>query len=68
VTSPNQIEAFAAAFGPDSVKQVAGAGHFAQGEQPETYANLVLEFVRSFGDGGRSAGFNSAISGHRAGS
>jgi pimeloyl-ACP methyl ester carboxylesterase len=45
VTSPDQIEAFAAVFGPVGVERVGEAGHFVQGEQPEVYARLVLAFA-----------------------
>jgi proline iminopeptidase len=44
-TSPDQIESFIAVFGPESVDRVGEAGHFVQGEQPELYTRLVLDFV-----------------------
>jgi proline iminopeptidase len=45
VTSPEQTESFVAAFGRENVAVVGKAGHFVQGEQPEIYTKLVLDFV-----------------------
>lgn len=56
VTSPDQIASFAAAFGPGSVRTVAEAGHFVQGERPEIYARIVLDFVGVGRRGPGSAG------------
>jgi proline iminopeptidase len=44
-TSPDQIESFAAVFGPEHVHRVGEAGHFVQGERPESHARLVLGFL-----------------------
>jgi proline iminopeptidase len=46
VTSPDQVVAFARAFGAAQVSRVGQAGHFVQGEQPATYTRLVLDFIR----------------------
>jgi proline iminopeptidase len=45
VTAPDQIASFAAVFGRENVHRVEQAGHFVQGEQPELYTRLVLDFV-----------------------
>jgi proline iminopeptidase len=46
VTSPNQVDAFTRVFGAAQVTTVAKAGHIVQGEQPDIYTRLVLDFVQ----------------------
>lgn len=45
VTPPEQVEEFKRRFGPQSVEVFERAGHFAQGEQPERYAHVILDFI-----------------------